>query len=488
MGGRSVLRDVVHGYVSFDDLDRAVIDTPVVQRLRFIRQNDVAFLVYPSLNTTRFEHSLGVFHVARLIAESALTTCTPELRKRYEDALRDSLPDDGTRAAYGPETFQRAARWYGLLHDVGHLPFSHLAEFCLERLHGELYGSNDFEKLHEAAGAEIVVKDGDLRKALDADRAASWIVRELLTKKKAPPLLRPLKDIVDADVDADRIDATARDGLQAGGDYGNYDIARLARDARLVDDDGTWRVLFTTRSLNAIEGLLGERCKTHRWIHYQQKVVALKNAFRHAFEALNVDPKSWHASRYVSGAGYLDDGRVLQMLGEIDAAKLPPHQAAAREAILLRRPTARALWKRQDEFRALNDRVATGTVLDGARSSGEFVLNRLALDIAMLEARLNDGMDDKVRFLAFKTKLAAFEASKHARNIGTYRIVEYHSGAVRKLTYESKFVEVLEQVMRAESAIGITVVGATNEIDARMKELTDRFADVARKILLELEQ
>jgi HD superfamily phosphohydrolase len=281
-----VVRDVVHGYVSFDDDDRAIIDTSIVQRLRYIRQNDVAFLVYPSLNTTRFEHSLGVFHVARQIAHSALESGRGGIRERYLDVLRASLPEGETRSRFNDDTFERAARWYGLLHDVGHLPFSHLVEFCLGTHHDTLYADSGFQKLHESAGSYIVRNNTELGAALDRDPAAAWIVRELLAKKKASPALRPLKDIVDADVDADRIDSTARDGLQSGGDYGNYDIARLAREAHLVNDDGKWRVLFTTRALSAIEALLGERCKTHRWIHYQQKVVALKNAFRHAFGAL----------------------------------------------------------------------------------------------------------------------------------------------------------------------------------------------------------
>src|SRR5882762_6277172 len=64
MTPRVRVRDLVHGFVSLTDLEVRVVSHPLFQRLRHIRQNDVAFFVYPSLNISRFEHSLGCTHVA----------------------------------------------------------------------------------------------------------------------------------------------------------------------------------------------------------------------------------------------------------------------------------------------------------------------------------------------------------------------------------------------------------------------------------------
>src|SRR5437588_3373408 len=106
---KHVIRDVVHDYIGMDDLDRKLIDLPIFQRLRYVRQNDVAYLVYPSLNTSRFEHSLGVFHLAGLLAESAIASCKPDHRSEYLRALGEILPVPTQDVA---DVFCRAARWY----------------------------------------------------------------------------------------------------------------------------------------------------------------------------------------------------------------------------------------------------------------------------------------------------------------------------------------------------------------------------------------
>lgn len=63
------IRDLVHGTILFTELEQRIIDHIFFQRLRQIRQNDVAFIVYPSLNTSRFEHALGTCRVAGMMAE-----------------------------------------------------------------------------------------------------------------------------------------------------------------------------------------------------------------------------------------------------------------------------------------------------------------------------------------------------------------------------------------------------------------------------------
>ncbi|MDD1758650.1 MAG: HD domain-containing protein, partial [Methanotrichaceae archaeon] len=63
------IRDPVHGYIKLDDLAFDLINTPQMQRLRWIKQLGLANLVYPGANHTRFEHSLGVFHLANTLAD-----------------------------------------------------------------------------------------------------------------------------------------------------------------------------------------------------------------------------------------------------------------------------------------------------------------------------------------------------------------------------------------------------------------------------------
>jgi len=61
---RKRIRDPIHGYVELDDEILKIVDNEFFQRLRYIKQNGLAYLVFPSANHTRFEHSLGTFHIA----------------------------------------------------------------------------------------------------------------------------------------------------------------------------------------------------------------------------------------------------------------------------------------------------------------------------------------------------------------------------------------------------------------------------------------
>jgi len=98
-----VIRDPIHDYIELDDLALALIETPQVQRLRRIRQLGFSNLVYPGANHTRFEHSLGVYHLAK------------HLVKQVDEHQRNEL----LAAA--------------LLHDIAHGPFSHATEELISR-------------------------------------------------------------------------------------------------------------------------------------------------------------------------------------------------------------------------------------------------------------------------------------------------------------------------------------------------------------------
>ena len=94
------IRDPVHGFIHRSSVEEEIIDTPLFQRLRKIKQLALASMVYPGALHTRFDHSLGVMHLAG----------------RLSDRLLDDM-----------ET-KRIVRFAALLHDVGHGPFSHVSE------------------------------------------------------------------------------------------------------------------------------------------------------------------------------------------------------------------------------------------------------------------------------------------------------------------------------------------------------------------------
>lgn len=137
------------------------------------------------------------------------------------------------------------------------------------------YASQGFSKLHEACGSSVAGALLDGVPPAVADK-----VRALTSQKRlaSGDFLRPLKLLVDSEIDADRIDATARDGLLAGREYGTFDGDRIATSVRLRKTASEWGLAYSDKALSSMEALLLDRYRTHTWIHFHHRVVAMKVA------------------------------------------------------------------------------------------------------------------------------------------------------------------------------------------------------------------
>lgn len=105
-----IIRDPVHGYVGITDIELKILDCPYFQRLRYIKQNSMVYLTYPSASHSRFEHSLGTMHLAGLMYDGALES-------QNQDQIRTLLLDIDRNKIW------QAIRLCAMVHDVGHPPF-----------------------------------------------------------------------------------------------------------------------------------------------------------------------------------------------------------------------------------------------------------------------------------------------------------------------------------------------------------------------------
>ena len=195
-----IIRDAVHDMIKFSADERGstmtkIINTSIYQRLKKIRQLGFSYMVYPGATHSRFEHSLGVFHM----------TC--ELLEVLEEKLGDEF--DPKRA--------EVAMFAALLHDIGHGPFSH----TFEQVGKEL---NLIFAKHETVSDEIIRKSviADLlnehRKGLAA-KTADMISEEFPTDIYS--------EIVSSQFDADRLDYLQRDQLMTGSQNSGIDLKWL---------------------------------------------------------------------------------------------------------------------------------------------------------------------------------------------------------------------------------------------------------------------
>jgi hypothetical protein len=259
------IKDSVHDHIDVDGVALALLDTPAVQRLRRISQLGTVSLVYPSANHTRFEHSLGVYHLACKALEG--------LGIRGKHATR----------------VEAAA----LLHDVGHAPFSHNVEAVIERRTGK-YHDDVHDLLAEAEVGEVLRAHD-----LDPDAVADLIAGD-----------GPYGQVVSGELDVDRMDYLVRDAHHTGVPYGTIDHNRLVRELTYVDDE----LVLAENNVQAAESLLIARALMNPTVYSHHVARISKSMLRRATERL-IDETDHEAE----GVRRMDDYDLMAALRRHDS-------------------------------------------------------------------------------------------------------------------------------------------------------------------------
>ncbi|MXR20652.1 HD domain-containing protein [Halobacterium bonnevillei] len=233
----TTIKDSVHDHIEVAGVAADLVDTPPVQRLRRIKQLGTVALVYPSANHTRFEHSLGVFHLA--------------------DRALGHLDIAGKRA----ERVRAAA----ILHDVGHSPFSHNVEDLLTRRTGKAH--DDVDEL---------VADGAVAGVLDDHGIAPSNVARLVRGDGE------LAQLIAGELDVDRMDYLVRDAHHTGVPYGTIDHGRLVRELTFIDGE----LVLDEGNVQTAESLLLARALMNPTVYSHHVARISKSMLRRGTERL----------------------------------------------------------------------------------------------------------------------------------------------------------------------------------------------------------
>lgn len=281
-----VIKDNYHSYIELDPLSTKLVDTPWLQRLKLVRQNDVSPFVYPTMQATRFEHSLGAMHLSKRCMESALRQPDADrflagLREELKALGYDCLEDKDLRTLS-----VQLAGLVGLLHDVGHPPLSHLIENCVgfQALYPEAKASEKLtKKWREYNGHQIIKEHLCSLFPAENDPVASAtieIAQVILTGLSEKPFLKSIHQLVDAVIDSDRMDFVLRDGGSSGSEFGRYDVNRIVQTFGFCFDDSSGKTEIyirpSSKAQSAVESLLQERYKIYRWVHFHTRVLLAK--------------------------------------------------------------------------------------------------------------------------------------------------------------------------------------------------------------------
>src|SRR5712691_834687 len=239
MADPKTITDTVHGTIRLDPLTLDLLETLELQRLNSIRQLGLTYLVFPGANHSRVEHCLGVGHVAGEMA----------------------------RALGLPEDERKLVQAAGLLHDVGHGPFSHTLEHVLSRelavdhMHltqriitgqddnvapEDRKAFPDVLRIHQVLGKHGV--DPDAVAALIRGPAERGYARLVPGSRREPS--RYLAQIIHSPMDADQIDYLMRDAHYTGAAHGMIDFSRLLQTLRRHDGE----IALDRKGLPALEG------------------------------------------------------------------------------------------------------------------------------------------------------------------------------------------------------------------------------------------
>ena len=220
------VRDPIHGFIPLSSDEAEIVETPVFQRLRGIRQLAFANLVYPGALHTRFDHTLGVFHVTSLLC------------KVFGFSDED----------------KRLVRLSALVHDLGHGPFSHVSESALEifadrtKLQDRLKGDNP-AKIHELLTQDLLWTDENITDLIGKNAIRKII--SLLSHGYGEPVL---KSVVSGPLDADKQDYLLRDTYFCGVKYGVFDLQQLHKELQVVEDPSQGKqLMISSDGVHALE-------------------------------------------------------------------------------------------------------------------------------------------------------------------------------------------------------------------------------------------
>lgn len=271
-----VVHDPVHGSISVDGVFMEVMDRHEMQRLRSVKQLGLGYLVFPGANHTRFEHSLGAYHLAG----------------RMADAIGLGRDDRDT------------VRMAGMLHDICHPPYSHTLESMMESALGM-----DHMDLARALVTGRVPNHLPIDDFLDgADTIGDVLTREGISPEEVCDLIAypesrsdgldrftgghsffPSKDyahqIIHGPVDADQMDYLMRDAHYTGMTHGAIDCERLVNTMRVHND----RIVIQRRGVTAAEGLMVSRSLMYTSVYYHETVRIAQRMLTKAVSASGID-------------------------------------------------------------------------------------------------------------------------------------------------------------------------------------------------------
>lgn len=309
---RAVVQDSIHGIIPVNEVEYYLLQTPFLRRLHDVKQLGLSYLVFPSATHSRLEHSLGVMHLASRVAERVV-----EASRRSSRVCSTLFHrcDDRVYSA-----FIQVSRLAGLLHDLGHPPFSHMLEDAirdlvfnpvergvsdgdtlrgLEEAKLRVLELGEFGKIHEVYTVYFARKLAELAESSDYEDLSLLLTLSLESIKPRSTSIndsdleelgvrveacRLINNIISSGlVDVDRLDYLVRDAKYTGVVYGYIDIDRVLENLEVKVEGEEVSISVPPKGFQPIEDVFDARFKMYKSVYYHHKFVGVQLALDIAF-------------------------------------------------------------------------------------------------------------------------------------------------------------------------------------------------------------
>lgn len=323
-----MVNDTVYGHIPYSKFEEKLLKSKIVNRLLFVSQNALAYFAFPSISTKRYIHSLGTMHVASHMFKNSLINADKKVASAFLKSAKVEIEKLIVESGWSIELAHldiydkallgfsfslekelevtylillQALRLAGLLHDVGHLPFSHQTEYALKRLYlslKKIKNPNKEERkflkfyerttlngklvLHESIGNlyikmlfqhELVEREAKHREIIALYyQMVKNILDNVVTQNFS---YATLHDYIASVVDADRIDYVNRDLLASGYISTSADFLRVTKETILIEEGGTFRLSFMSSGLADIEHLIESRFNLYKKVFFTHSIARL---------------------------------------------------------------------------------------------------------------------------------------------------------------------------------------------------------------------
>ncbi len=294
------IRDPIHGAISLSAAERAVVDTPWVQRLRTIRQTGFSHLPFPGATHTRYAHSLGAMHLAGLAF----------------DRVYQGFDFGGTERR---ASLRAALRVAALCHDLGHSPFSHCTEFAMPPVRSlalEWVGALPDRRATHEDFTLAILQHPALARVVAANfsfttrHVAALVMGEVavgdgfFVDGNGLDHRRLLSQIVSSELDVDRLDYLVRDSYYTGARYGQVDVPWLVSHLRPHPIDGVMRLALDRAAIYAFDDFMIARHHMFLMVYFHHKSVSYEEMLkRHVLAPEN----TWSIPSDLDAWPWLDD-------------------------------------------------------------------------------------------------------------------------------------------------------------------------------------